>query len=226
MEHLSPDFALLCHNLRGTNENAHVLRIRDTMCMGRRPCSICQPGRHAAEDPMERFDAIRHNGFSAVSAASDAAMQHALCDSSAGQASRAPMDIVYIEGFTGQTVIGIDHGELHAPQPVRMSLAIGVPAIRGCTTDRIEDTINYAAVREALHGLLASHGTQLLEALAEKVAQLLIADFGAHWVRVSLAKPAKFDDVESVGVLIERRRDETRAVYATCASLGEGLIPN
>jgi dihydroneopterin aldolase len=133
------------------------------------------------------------------------------------------MDIVYIEGLTGRTVIGIDKSELHEPQPVRMSLAIGVPAIRACTTDRIEDTINYAAVREALHALLASHGVQLLEALAEKIAQLLIADFGAHWVRVSLAKPAKFDDVESVGVLIERRRARGMATYA---SLGEGLIPN
>jgi dihydroneopterin aldolase len=42
-------------------------------------------------------------------------------------------------------------------------------------------------------------------------------------VRVSLAKPAKFDDVESVGVLIERRRVRRGASYA---SLGEGLIPN
>ena len=64
----------------------------------------------------------------------------------------------------------------------------------------------------------------LLEALAEQIAQLLIADFGAHWVRVSLAKPAKFDDVESVGVLIERRR--VRSVERRYASLGEGLIPN
>jgi 7,8-dihydroneopterin aldolase/epimerase/oxygenase len=175
---------------------------------------------------MDRFDAIRHNGFSAIPSGSDAAMQHTPFDFSAQNVSRAPMDMVYIEGFTGQTVIGIDTSELHDPQPVRMSLAIGVPSIRACTTDRIGDTINYAAVREALQTLLATHRTQLLEALAEKVAQLLIADFGAHWVRVSLAKPAKFDDVESVGVLIERRRDETRAAYATCASLGEGLIPN
>jgi 7,8-dihydroneopterin aldolase/epimerase/oxygenase len=78
----------------------------------------------------------------------------------------------------------------------------------------------------ALHALLASHGVQLLEALAEKVAQLLIADFGAHWVRVSLAKPAKFDDVDSVGVLIERCRIEPRATRITCAALGAGLIPN
>ncbi len=170
---------------------------------------------------MDRFDALRLSGFSALPPVSDAAAQHAAHD-----AHSAPMDIVYIEGFTAQTVIGIDTCELHAPQPVRMSLAIGVPAIRACATDRIEDTVNYAAVREALHTLLASHRTRLLEALAEKVAQLLIADFGAHWVRVSLAKPAKFDDVESVGVLIERRRDDARAAYATYASLGEGLIPN
>jgi dihydroneopterin aldolase len=94
-------------------------------------------------------------------------------------------------------------------------------------TDRIEDTVNYAAVHDALHVLLASHGVQLLERLAEKVAQLLIAEFGAHWVRVSLAKPAKFDDVESVGVVIERRRRrDVRVQHVTCAFLGEGFFPN
>jgi len=119
--------------------------------------------------------------------------------------SDTPMDIVYINGFTAQTVIGIDASELHDPQPVRLDLAIGMPSIRACSTDRIEDTINYAAVHDALALLMTTHGVQLLERLAEKVAQLLIEDFGAHWVRVSLAKPAKFDDVDSVGVVIERK---------------------
>lgn len=144
-------------------------------------------------------------------------------------APRERMDIVFIEDFTGLTVIGIDANELHEPQPVRMNLAIGVPSLRACTTDRIEDTINYAAVRDALHVLLATHRLQLLEALAEAVAQLLIADFGAHWVRVSLAKPAKFDDVAAVGVQIERQRDDvltSDAYAASYASLGEGLVPN
>jgi dihydroneopterin aldolase len=144
----------------------------------------------------------------------------------ADAASEAPMDIVYIEGFTGLTVIGIDVSELRDPQPVRISLTIGVPSIRACATDRIEDTVNYAAVHDALHGLLARHGVQLLERLAEKIAQMVIADFGAHWVRVSLAKPAKFADVESVGVLIERTREPVRAQGVTCAFLGKGLIPN
>lgn len=135
------------------------------------------------------------------------------------------LDIVFIEDFVGETVIGIDRSELDTPQPVRMNIAIGLPSLRACTTDRIEDTINYAAVREALHALLASHGVQLLEALAEKVAQLVIRDFGAYWVRVSLAKPAKFDDVRAVGVVIERRRGMRRRDEPTWASLGAGLVP-
>lgn len=141
---------------------------------------------------------------------------------------RVAMDIVYIEGLTGQTVIGIDKSELHDTQPVRMSLAIGVPSLRACVTDRIEDTVNYAAVREAIHALLASHGLQLLEALAERIAQMVIADFGAHWVRVNLAKPAKFDDVEAVGVVIERRRSVDVGAGASPVSLawiGRGYVP-
>jgi 7,8-dihydroneopterin aldolase/epimerase/oxygenase len=143
----------------------------------------------------------------------------------APQPAAGVMDIVYIEGLTGQTVIGIDSSELHDPQPVRLDLAIGVPSIRACATDRIEDTVNYAAVREAVFALFASHGLRLLEALAERIAGLVIADFGAHWVRVSLCKPAKFDDVDSVGVVIERRRGE---VFQRCgvglAWIGRGYV--
>jgi dihydroneopterin aldolase len=167
---------------------------------------------------MDRIDTVRLASFPAVRASSI----------DVGASSDA-MDIVFIENFVGQTIIGIDTSELHVTQPVRMNLAIGVPSLRACTTDRIEDTVNYAAVRTALHTLLQTHQVRLLEALAEAVAQLLIADFGAHWVRVSLAKPAKFEDVDAVGVQIERRRSEfsTRDAKAvTYASLGEGLIPN
>ena len=124
-------------------------------------------------------------------------------------APRPALDIVYIEGFVAPTVIGIDANELHERQPVQMDLAIGVPSLRACATDQIGDTINYAAVRAELHTLLATHKVQLLEALAEQIAQLLIGRFGAHWVRVKLCKPAKFDDVAAVGVIIERQSART-----------------
>ncbi|KXU83068.1 dihydroneopterin aldolase [Paraburkholderia monticola] len=168
---------------------------------------------------MDRIDTVRLAAFSSFGA------------NPGSQADALPerLDIVFIENFVGRTVIGIDSSEQHVAQPVRVNLAIGVPAIRACTTDRIEDTVNYAAVREALVALFASHHVRLLEALAETIAQLLIAEFGAHWVRVSLAKPAKFADLAAVGVQIERRRGDgpaTSAGVARYASLGEGLVPN
>src|SRR6516164_2195296 len=99
------------------------------------------------------------------------------------------MDMIFIEGFQGDTVIGIDPDELTSLQPVQIDLWAGVPHSHACDTDRIGDTIDYGKV----------HG-----ALAESIAQMLLVDFGAHWVRVSLAKPNKFANVKAVGVTIER----------------------
>lgn len=118
------------------------------------------------------------------------------------------MDVIYIEGLEASTVIGVNVDELTEPQPVRLDLAVGLPRSYACDTDRIGDTIDYGEVHAALHALLASHRLQLLEALAEAIASLLLGRFGAHWVRVGLAKPRKFSDVAAVGVVIERRQSD------------------
>jgi len=73
---------------------------------------------------------------------------------------------------------------------------------------------------------LASHKLQMLEALAEEMARLTLEDFGAHWVRVVLVKPAKFEDVAAVGVAIERRREARPREAASVLSLiGAGSVP-
>jgi dihydroneopterin aldolase len=117
-----------------------------------------------------------------------------------------PMDLVFIEGFRCETVIGIYSSEMHIAQPLRIDLVAGRPRSPACRTDRIADTIDYGRVREALLQLMQTHKVKLLEALAEQIAQMLLNDFGAHWVRVAVAKPRKFDDVEAMGVAIERRK--------------------
>ncbi len=142
-------------------------------------------------------------------------------------ADLSPMDIIFIDGFRGSTIIGICEDELRVPQPVRIDLAAGLPRSAACSTDRIGDTIDYGEVRAALREMLASHRFQLLEAFAEAIANLLLTRFGAHWLRVSVTKPAKFDDVDAVGVTIERRRP-VRPVLRPAEVLhllGTGLIP-
>ena len=118
------------------------------------------------------------------------------------------MDLIFIEGFIGETVIGIHETELHRPQPVQVDLQAGLPRSRACNTDRIVDTIDYGAVRERLHHLFAAHDIKLLEAFAETIARILVLEFGAHWVQVKVTKPRKFADVGSVGVMIERQASD------------------
>lgn len=144
----------------------------------------------------------------------------------AGAEAAVPMDLIFIEGFCGQTVIGIHDSELHHPQPLVIDVHAGVPRARACDTDRIADTIDYGVVRERLVQLLAEHRLQLLEAFAEAIATLLIDDFGASWVRVKVVKPHKFADVQAVGVQIERHRAPPAGHGATVLNfLGSGLVP-
>ncbi len=138
-----------------------------------------------------------------------------------------PMDLIVIEGLTGHTVIGIHASELHRPQPLVIDIHAGVPRARACDTDRIGDTIDYSVVRERVLRLLAEHKLLLLEAFAEAVADILLGEFGAAWVRVKVVKPNKFDDVAAVGVQIERRAASTRQQsHATVLHLiGSGMVP-
>jgi 7,8-dihydroneopterin aldolase/epimerase/oxygenase len=138
-----------------------------------------------------------------------------------------PLDLIFIEGLTGQTVIGIHASELHQPQPLVIDVHAGVPRARACSTDRIGDTIDYSVVRERLHRLLREHRLTLLEAFAENIADILLGEFGAAWVRVKVVKPNKFDDVAAVGVQIERRATNLRLQsHATVLHLiGSGMVP-
>src|SRR4029077_3570368 len=143
-----------------------------------------------------------------------------------------PLDLVFIEGLSGETVIGIHDSELHRPQPVVIDLYAGVPRSRACDSDRIEDTIDYGVVRERVVRLLREHRIQLLEAFAEAIACILIEEFGARWARVKVIKPHKFDDVQSVGVQIERFADDYETVArhaqrgaAVLRLIGTGMVP-
>lgn len=156
-----------------------------------------------------------------------------LVPSSRPQRAEPPMDLIFIEGYTGQTVIGIHESELHRPQPLVIDIEAGLPRARACRTDDIADTIDYGVVRDRLDALMLDHGVQLLEALAERIAQMLLTDFRAARVRVKVVKPRKFDNVAAVGVQIERQAEpvspdaesDSQRGAQVLRWIGSGLVP-
>jgi dihydroneopterin aldolase len=159
-------------------------------------------------------------------------MFHALADPAEARAwtpaESEPLDLIFLEGFTAETVIGIHDSELHVPQPITLDVCAGLPRVRACESDCIAHTLDYGELHARLLRLLREHRVQLLEALAEQVARIVLDEFKAHWVRVRIAKPRKFADTAAVGVTIERRRTLPPAAAARVATLrliGHGLVP-
>jgi dihydroneopterin aldolase len=116
------------------------------------------------------------------------------------------LDLIFINGLAGETIIGIHESELYRPQPLVIDVCAGVPHTLASSTDQIGDTINYGDLRRRLLRLLVEHRVKLVEAFAELVADIALYEFHAQWVRVRVAKPHKYADVQSLGVIIERRR--------------------
>lgn len=114
------------------------------------------------------------------------------------------MDIIFIDELRASTVIGIYPRERALPQTVAISLQIGTSTASAGASDVIDDTIDYAQVVERVRDELAGRHFHLLERLAEHVATLLLEEFGAPWVRVSIAKLGMMPGVQRVGVVIER----------------------
>ena len=116
------------------------------------------------------------------------------------------MDIIFIDDLRVSTLIGIYPREKAVPQTIEMSLQIGTSTADAGASDLINDTIDYTEVVERLRAELGAQHFNLLEKLAEYVARLLLEDFGASWVRVSIAKLGMMRGVRRVGVVIERNK--------------------
>lgn len=117
------------------------------------------------------------------------------------------MDIIFLRGMKAETLIGVYDWEREQLQTLIFDLEIGVPLGTGCN-DQIDDTIHYGDVCDAIRVNLKSQRFLLLEALAEHVAELVLREFGALSIKVSVVKPGILEGVREVGVQIFRRCEQ------------------
>ena len=114
------------------------------------------------------------------------------------------MDIIFLRELKIDTLIGVYEWEKRVPQTLQIDLEIALPSSLACQTDNIDDALNYADIVRDIQKALASRHYNLLEALAENIAQILIVDFKAPWVKVSVAKLNAIRGSKMVGICIER----------------------
>ena len=114
------------------------------------------------------------------------------------------MDIIFLSDLRIDTVIGIFDWERRIKQTVIFDLEMGADIKKAAASDSIEDTLDYKAVAKRVIQFVEDSEFQLVETLAEKVAQVILDEFSVPWVRVKLNKTGAIRGARDVGILIER----------------------
>ncbi len=113
-------------------------------------------------------------------------------------------DIVFIEDLKVQTVIGIFDWEREIRQTVSLDLEMAFDIRKAAASDHIDDTLDYKAVSKRLIHFIEASEFQLVEALAERCATIVLEEFPVTWLRLKLSKPGAVRGSNAVGVIIER----------------------
>lgn len=122
------------------------------------------------------------------------------------------IDTVFISQLEIQTVIGVHAWEQQAPRPLILDLELGVDIRPAAASDHIRDALDYQAVSDVLIALGRERQFQLIETMAETMARLLFERFPLQRLVLSVGKPGAVTAARTVGVRIERRRED----YAVC----------
>ena len=114
------------------------------------------------------------------------------------------MDIIYLHDLRVETTIGIYDWERQVKQAVVIDLDMAADVRSAANTDQIEDTLNYKAVAKRVIAYVGESRFQLVETLAERIAEIVITEFNVPWLRLRVNKPGAVRGARDVGVLIER----------------------
>ncbi len=113
-------------------------------------------------------------------------------------------DTIFLHELKVETIVGIWDWERKIRQTVSIDLEMGVDIRQAAETDNIEDTLNYKSVAKQVQQFVANSEFQLVETMAEKIAELVLTEFDVSWTQVRVSKPGAIRGARNVGVQIHR----------------------
>ena len=118
------------------------------------------------------------------------------------------MDKVIIKNLLARGIIGINDWERKRAQDILINITLFTDTRRAAETDHINDCVNYSTMSKKILAHAESVNRLTVEALANDLAKICFEDAGVQSVIVRVEKPGAVRFAESVGVEIERNRDE------------------
>ncbi len=121
------------------------------------------------------------------------------------------MDKIFVHGLRVEATIGVHRWERQLPRPLLIDLDLQVDTRAAAASDAVADAVDYAAVAALVTRVATEQQPALLETLADALARALFEQFAIQALRLAVHKPGAVAGVKSVGVEIERRREDYAA---------------
>lgn len=113
-------------------------------------------------------------------------------------------DTIFIRQLEFLAGIGVFEWEKQLQQKLVLDLELSTDICPAAEQDNLELTLDYVAISQAAIQLAQSQHHELIETLAEKIAQLLLSQFNTSRVTLTLCKPAAIPAAQTTGVRITR----------------------
>ena len=127
-------------------------------------------------------------------------------------ATSSPLDRISVRDLVVDVEIGAFQAERGVRQRIRFNIAVEVRPLSGPIDDDVDRVLSYDKVTEAVHAELGAQRLNLLETLAERVADRILAEPQAMRAFVRIEKLDR--GPAALGVEIVRSRGSGRAVAA------------
>lgn len=114
------------------------------------------------------------------------------------------MDTIFLHDLKVDCVIGVWEWERRITQRVHIDLDMAWDTARAARSDQLEDTLSYKDVAQRVSEVVREGEFNLVEAMAGRIAETLIEEFGLPWCRVRVNKKGAVSSATDVGVIIER----------------------
>ncbi|HET9869450.1 MAG TPA: 2-amino-4-hydroxy-6-hydroxymethyldihydropteridine diphosphokinase [bacterium] len=132
-------------------------------------------------------------------------------------------DYITLQGLKIKCIIGIFDWERKRKQEVRLDLKFPCDVRRASRWDDIHHTLDYKRIAKTAIGFVSESRFQLVETLAEKLAELLLERFALEELWLSVQKPGAIRGSRTVGVELHRTRES--AGGGVVFSLGSNIRP-
>lgn len=119
------------------------------------------------------------------------------------------MDKIFVKDLLVRGIIGINPEERVKLQDIVVNMTLFADIRQAAETDDIAYAVNYKSITKRIIEHVEASSDYLVEKLVTDIARIVLTEFdGVHRVKVRVEKPGALRFAQSVGIEIDRKRQD------------------